>query len=80
MTTAAGKSKPGWRVEVRWGKRHYTAHEEAPEREVEDAPGGTTAEAPKNSTVEVLHSVRQCFVHVSRPGCERISFPVNHRE
>jgi hypothetical protein len=74
MTTAATtKSEPAWQAEVAWARRYYTAQEEAPTHPGEEA----TAE---KSMVSVLRPVMRCYVHISRPGCDRISFLVNHRE
>jgi len=79
MTTTASKSRPAWQAEVNWEKRHYVTEEEAPADEIEETAEGAIARAPEKRTVEVLKSVTECFVHVFRPGCERIRFRVNHR-
>jgi hypothetical protein len=80
MTTAATKSKPVWQAEVRWGKRRYTTEEQVPSQEAEETADGTVAKPPEMTTVTVQHSVVACFVDFSRPGCDRISFLVNHRD
>ena len=79
-TTATTKTKPAWQAEVKWATRFYTVEEPAPNHGAEETSETPVMAAPEKSTVEVLHSVAQCFVHVSRPGCEPIRFLVNHRE
>jgi hypothetical protein len=80
MATTAIKRKPVWQAEVRWGKRCYTTKEQVPSQDAEETADGKVAKAPEMTTVTVEHWVAACFVHFSRPGCDRISFPVNHRE
>jgi hypothetical protein len=80
MTTAASKSKPVWRAEVRWGKRYYTTEEQVPTQDADESADGAAAKAPKTTTATVQHWVAACFVDFSRYGCDRISFLVNHRE
>jgi hypothetical protein len=80
MTTTANKSKPVWQAELRWGKRYYTTEEQVPGEEAGETADGAAGKAPEMTTVTVQHSVTECFVHVSRPGCEPIRFLVNHRE
>jgi hypothetical protein len=80
MTTTASKSKPVWEAEVRWGRRYYTTEEQVPSDDAEETADGTVTEAPEMTTVKVQHSIAACFVDFSRPGCDRISFLVNHRD
>ena len=80
MTTTASKCKPIWHAEVRWGKRYYTTEEQVPSQDAEETADGAAAKAPEMTTVTVQHSVTACFVDFSGPGCDRISFLVNHRE
>ena len=80
MTITASKSRPVWEAEVRWGKRYFTTEEQVPSQEAEESADGAAAKAPEKITVTVQHSVEACFVDFSRPGCDRISFLVNHRE
>ena len=80
MTTTATKSKPVWQAGVRWGKRCYKPQEQVPSHEAAETADGEVAKVPEMTTVTVEHWVVACFVDFSRPGCDRISFLVNHRE
>lgn len=80
MTTTATKSKPVWQAGVRWGKRCYKTQEQVPSHEAAETADGEVAKVPEMTTVTVEHWVVACFVDFSRPGCDRISFLVNHRE
>ena len=80
MTTTATKSKPVWQAGVRWGKRCYKTQEQVPSHEAAETANGEVAKVPEMTTVTVEHWVVACFVDFSRPGCDRISFLVNHRE
>jgi hypothetical protein len=80
MTTSTSRNKSVWQAEVRWGKRYFTTEEQVPSQEAEESADGTAARAPEVTTVTVQHWVLACFVDFSRPGRDRISFLVNHRE
>jgi hypothetical protein len=68
MTAAASKSKPVWLAEVQWAKRYYATEEKVPNPEVKETADGAIAAMPESKTIEVLHGVIECYVHVSRPG------------
>jgi hypothetical protein len=79
MTTTASKSKSLWQADVQWGKRYFTSEEHVPTEETEETTDGAVAKAPEMTTVMVQHTVAACFVHFSRPGCDRMSFLVSTR-
>src|SRR5713101_6172323 len=78
MTPTTSTSKLAWQAEVKRERRYYTT-DEFPVADREGAPDGVAGETPEMQTVEILHSVREYFVEVSKPGGARISFRVNRR-
>ena len=80
MAAVLSESKPSWQAEVKWETRFYRIEQRVPKGEIGGTPEVEAVEATEVEIVEELHRVSELFVHVFRPGCQRISFLVNRRE